>query len=93
MPVKKGLPTTRASLPKEAFAIIGDPADPETWRLLHHNKGILKALRNKLDIEQTVDWDMMPAVVASLSPRGAGGQRITASPEEILKAAEHLAGH
>jgi hypothetical protein len=26
---------TKEGLPKEAFAIIGDPQDPETWKLPH----------------------------------------------------------
>lgn len=30
MTVKAGLPKTKEGLPKEAFAIIGDPEDPET---------------------------------------------------------------
>jgi len=31
--------------------------------------------------------------VAAISPGGYRGQRVEASPEEILKAAKHLAGH
>ena len=44
---------TREGLPKEAFAIVGDPEDPETWKLPHHTKAILRA-RSRLDIERTV---------------------------------------
>jgi len=29
---------TKEGLPKEAFAIVGDPEDPETWKLPHHTK-------------------------------------------------------
>ena len=93
MTVKEGLPKTKEGLPKEAFAIVGDPEDPDTWKLPHHKKSIFRALRGKLDIEKTVDWERMPAAVAALSPRGYRGQRVEASPEEILKAAKHLANH
>ena len=80
-------------LPEEAFAIVRDPEDPVTWKLPHHKKNIFRALAGKLDVEKTVDWDRMPAAVAALSPRGYHGQRVGASPEEILKAAKHLANH
>ena len=93
MAVKEVLPTTEDGLPKEAFAIVGDPEDPETWKLPHHKKSISRALRGRLDIEKTVDWDRMPAAVAALSPRGYRGRRVEASPGEILQAAKHLAAH
>ncbi len=93
MNVKEGLTKTKEGLPKEAFAIIGDLEDPETWKLPHHKKSIFRALRGKLDIERTVDWERMPAAVAALSPRGYHGQRVDASPEQILEAAKHLATH
>jgi len=93
MPIKEGLVKTKEDLPKEAFAIVGDPDDTETWKLPHHQKSIFRALRGKLDIEKTVDWERMPAAVAALSPRGYRGQRVEASPEDILRAAKHLAGH
>ena len=93
MTVKEGLVKAKEDLPKEAFAIVGDPDDPETWKLPHHKKSILRALRGKLDIAKTVDWERMPAAVAVLSPRGYRGQRVDAGPEEILRAAKHLAGH
>ncbi len=93
---------TKEVLPREAFAIVGDPEDPETWKLPHHQRSIFRALRGKLDIEKTIDWEQMPAAVAALSPRGyprlpslggQGGQRVDASPEQILQAAKHLAAH
>ena len=59
---------TRDGLPKEAFAIVGDPDDPETWKLPHHTKAILRA-SSRLDIEKTVDWDRMPAAVAVTAGR------------------------
>jgi len=93
MTVKEALTKNREGLPKEAFAIVGDPADPETWKLPHHKKSILRDLKGKLDIEKTVDWERMSAAVAALSPSGYRGRRVDASPEEILKAARHLADH
>ena len=84
---------TKEGLPKEAFAIVGDPQDPETWKLPHHTKAILRALQGRLDIEKTVDWDRMPAAVAALSPGGYRGERVQASAENIIKAARHLANH
>jgi hypothetical protein len=91
MTVREALPKTKEGLPKEAFAIVGDPDDPDTWKLPHHKKSI--SLKGKLDIEKTVDWDRMPAAVAALSPGGYRGQRVDASPEQILNAARHLANH
>ena len=93
MTVKEGLAKTKEGLPKEAFAIVGDPDGPDTWKLPHHKKSIFRALQGKLDIEKTVDWERMPAAVAALSPGGYRGQRVEASPEGILKAAKHLADH
>ncbi len=93
MTIKEGLPGTKEGLPKEAFAIVGDPGDPGTWKLPHHKRSIFRALQGKLDIEKTVDWERMPAAVAALSPRGYRGQRVDASPEQILQAAKHLADH
>ena len=93
MAIKEGLTKTKQDLPKEAFAIVGDPDDPETWKLPHHTKAIFRALAGRLNMERTVDWERMPAAVAALSPRGYRGQRVDASPEEILTAARHLANH
>ena len=93
MPIKEGLPRTKEGLPQEAFAIVGEPEDAETWKLPHHQKSIFRALRGKFDIEKTLDWERMPAAVAALSPRGYRGQRVAVSPEQILQAAKHLAGH
>ena len=84
--------STKEGLPKEAFAIVGDPQDPETWKLPHHTRDITRA-HGRLDIEKTVDWDRMPAAVAALSPGGYRGERVRASPEDIIKAARHLAAH
>jgi hypothetical protein len=85
---------TREGLPAEAFAITGDSRDPSSWKLPHHTRAIWRFLKGRIkDLEDTVDWDRMPAAVAALSPGGYRGQRVEASPEDILKAARHLAGH
>ena len=80
-------------LPEEAFAIVGMPEDPGTWQLPHHRKSILKALKGKLDIEQTVDWEQMGMAIAALVTSASRRRRVEASPEQILAAALHLAGH
>ena len=93
MTVKEVSPRTKEGLPEEAFAIVGTPGKPETWKLPHHKKSIFRALKGKLDIERSVDWDRMPVAVVALSRGGYTGQRVEANPEEILEAARHLAGH
>ena len=88
---------TKEGLPKEAFAIVEDPDKPETWKLPHHTRAVVnrrpRYYQGRLDIESTVDWDRMPAAVAALSPGGHRGDRVQASPEDILWAARHLADH
>ncbi len=79
-------------LPREAFAIAGDPENPDTWRLPHHKRSIGRALKGDLDVERTVDWDEAATAASALSPLHRG-KRVPASPEEILEAANHLAGH
>jgi len=91
--IKQGLPQTREGLPAEAFAIVGDATDPETWKLPHHSRAIFRALKGRLSIESTVDWERMPAAVAALSPGGYRGQRVKATPDQILAAVSHLAAH
>jgi hypothetical protein len=83
---------TKDGLPREAFAIAGEPEDPATWRLPHHRKSIWRALQGAADIERTVDWNQVAAAVGRLSPLNPA-ERIAASPEEILGAAAHLAAH
>jgi hypothetical protein len=83
---------TKEGLPKEAFAIVEDPDKPETWKLPHHTKAVLRA-RGRLDIEKTVDWERMPAAVAALSPGGYRGERVQASDQDMINAARHLADH
>ena len=84
---------TKEKLPKEAFAIVANPEDPDTWQLPHHQRSIFRAIRGKFDMEKTVDWDRMSAVVTALLPSAYRRRRVAASPEEILAAAGHLAGH
>jgi hypothetical protein len=91
--IRNGMPKSKQGLPKEAFAIVGDPNDPETWKLPHHTRAIFRALAGKLAMESTVDWDRMPTAVAALSPGGYRGQRVEATLEQILRAARHLAAH
>ncbi len=79
-------------LPREAFAIAGEPENPDTWHLPHHKKSILRALKGAMDMEQTVDWTQVTEAVSRLSPLNKV-KRVRVSPEEILEAANHLAGH
>jgi hypothetical protein len=92
IPIESG-EKAKEGLPKEAFAIVGDPEDPETWKLPHHTQAIWQALRGRLDIEATVDWDRMPAAAAALSPGGHRGQQVEATHEQKVRAASHLANH
>lgn len=91
--IKDGLPKTREGLPWQAFAIVRDKEDPETWKLPHHTKAIFRAIQGKIGLEKTVDWDRMPAAVAALSPGGFRGKRVEATEGEIIDAAKHLANH
>jgi hypothetical protein len=93
MSIKEGLDKTKEGLPWQAFAIVGDKDDPDSWKLPHHTKAIFRALKGKLDIEKTVDWDRMPAAVAALSPEGYRGNPVEASAEDKKKAARHMANH
>ncbi len=71
---------TKEGLPKEAFAIVGDPNNPDkTWKLPHHTKAIFRALQGRLNIEKpvlersegTVNWGRI----------GASGQGLGPSPQ------------
>ena len=93
MTATAGVLITKDGLPREAFAIIGNAEDPETWQLPHHRKSITGATKRMSGIEKTVDWQLMPAAIAALSPKARGRQRVAASPGEILDAAKHLASH
>ena len=94
--IKDGLPRTKEGLPWQAFAIVGDKDDPETWKLPHHTRAINRAIKGKIGIEHSVDWERMPAAVAALSPAGHPSQsegRVQASEGQIIAAARHLANH
>jgi len=91
--IRAGLRKSKQGLPMEAFAIVGHPGNPDTWKLPHHTRAIFRALMGKSDIEATVDWGRTPAAVATLSPGGYRGQHVNATPWEVLQAANHLASH
>ena len=91
--IRSGLEARKEGLPAAAFAIVGDASDPTTWKLPHHMRAIFRALKGRLDIERTVDWERMAAAVAALSRGGYRGRRVEATPEELLAAARHLAAH
>ncbi len=93
MTTKEGKQGTKDGLPMEAYAIVGDPADLQTWKLPHHTKAISRALTGRFDIEKTVDWEEVGEAVAALSPRNRGERRVGAGPEVIIRAARHLATH
>jgi len=93
MTIKKRLPKTEEGLPKEAVTIVGNPEDPYTWKLPHHQKSIFRALRGKQDMEKTVDWVQVEEAVRALSLGGNRRREVEASPEQILEAAAHLATH
>ena len=65
-------------LPREAYAIVGDPTDPLTWKMPHHAAG------------GEVDWKLMAQAAEFLQPMNHRGQ---AAPEQIFAAARHLAKH
>ena len=91
--IHSDLQSRREGLPAEAFAIVGDPDDPDSWKLPHHTQAIFRTLKGRLDSERTVDWQRMAAAVAALSPGGYRGRQVEATPEQILAAAHHLASH
>lgn len=84
---------SKEGLPREAFAIPGEPDQPDTWKLPHHMSAIWRAIKGRLDVEKTLDWDRLAAAVAALSPGGYRGQRVQATEAETIAAARHLAAH
>ena len=91
--IEEGLPKTKDGLPWQAFAIVGDKDDPDTWKLPHHTKAILRAIQGKVGHYQTTDWEYLSAAVAALSRGGIRGKRVEATEQQILDAARHLARH
>ena len=91
--IEEGLPKTKDGLPWQAFAIVGDKEDTETWKLPHHTKAIFRAIKGKIGHYKTTDWEHTAAAVAALSPGGFRGKRVDATEQQILDAAKHLARH
>ncbi len=91
--IEKALPRTKDGLPYQAFAIVGDRDNPDTWKLPHHTSAIWRAIKGKIGHYRTTDWDRIPLAVAALSPGGYRGQRVGAPESEIIEAARHLARH
>ena len=84
---------TRDGRSAGAFAIVGDPAEPETWWLLHHTRATPGTPANRRDMELPVDWGLLASAVAALSPRLRGERRVATDPGTIIAAARHLASH
>ena len=80
-------------LPWQAYAVVGDRADPRTWHLPHHTKAVKKAVKGKIGYEHTVDWKAMPGIVHMLSRYGRHEAKLPLDPEQVLQAATHLAVH
>ena len=91
--IEEGLLRLKDGLPWQAFAIVGDKEDPATWKLPHHTRAILRAIKGKVGHYQTTDWEHLAAAVAALSPGGFRGKRVEATEQQILDAAGHLARH
>ncbi|OGN95215.1 MAG: hypothetical protein A2Z75_02405 [Chloroflexi bacterium RBG_13_50_10] len=91
--IEEALPKTKGGLPWQAFAIVGDKEDPETWKLPHHTRAIFRAIQGKIGHYKTTDWEHLSAAVAAVSPGGFRGKRVEATEQQILDAARHLARH
>jgi len=91
--IEQGLPRLKEALPWQAFAIVGDKDDPETWKLPHHTKAIFRAIQGKIGHYRTTDWEHAAAAVAALSRGGFRGKRVEATEQQILDAARHLMRH
>jgi ABC-type tungstate transport system permease subunit len=91
--IEQGLPRLKEGLPHQAFAIVGDKDDPDTWKLPHHTNAIFRAIQGKIGHYRTTDWEHCSAAVAALSRGGFRGKRVEATEQQILDAAKHLARH
>jgi hypothetical protein len=91
--IEEGLPKLKDGLPWQAFAIVGDKEDPDTWKLPHHTKAIFRAIKGKVGHYRTTDWEHLAAAVAALSRGGFRGKRVEATDQQILDAARHLSRH
>jgi len=90
---EKEVPRLKGGMPAQAFAIVGDLQDPQTWQLPHHTKAIFRAIQGKCGHFRTTDLESLPAAVAALSRRGFEGKRVQATEQQILDAAKHLSRH
>ncbi len=86
--IEQGLPKTKGGLPWQAFAIVGDKEEPETWKLPHHTKAIFRAIKGKIGHYKTTDWEHTAAAVAALS-RG----EVQAVIADHLLVADYLRAH
>ena len=91
--IHDGPVTGGEGLPWQAFAIVPDKNNPDTWQLPHHTKLVKRAIVGKVGYEHTVDWVLVEKAVLLLSRWGDEGKRVSADPELIIQAARHLAGH
>ena len=91
--IEEGLTRLRDGLPHQAYAIVGDKEDPETWKLPHHTNAVFRVVRGKIGHYKTTDWEHLAAAVAALSRGGFRGKRVEATEQQILDAARHLARH
>ena len=91
--IEEGISKTKDGLPWQAYAIVGDKEDPETWKLPHHTRAIFRAIKGKISHYKTTDWEHTAAAVAALSRGGFRGRRVEATEQQILDAARHLMRH
>ena len=63
MKVKEALAKTRDGLPREAFAIVGDKTDPESWKL---PPSLIQAIRHHHDEEAFATLDATDGRMAAL---------------------------
>jgi len=91
--IEAGLPRLKDGLPWQAYAIVGDIEDPDTWKLPHHTKAIFRAIQGKIGHYRTTEGEHLSAAVAALSRGGFRGKRVEATEQQILDAARHLARH
>lgn len=90
---ENAIPALQDSLPRQAFAIVGDPDLPGTWQLPHHTRLVKRAVVGKIGYEHTVDWPLLERAVQLISRQGIDGKRVVADPWLIIEGARHLAVH
>ena len=87
------LPLLKNGLPRQAYAIVEEKENPDTWQLPHHTREVKRAVQGKVGYEHTVDWMQLEKAVTLISRYGDEGRRVIADPELIIQAARHLATH